>query len=152
MFRRVTRGAATALLIALTMSAALVGSAVAAGPAGLAGPGAATVAATPSPPGDCPTIMPVAGVKIGMAGHGWTVEKGTTPTRFDIKVLGVLKDGINVGMDMIVIRSADETGSHALAKSGIWAGMSGSPVYVNGKLAGAVSYSLSGSTGSPIGG
>ncbi len=71
---------------------------------------------------------------------GLTVESGTTPEEFTGDVIGVLDDGIAVGLDMIMV----ELESPALERAGgIWQGMSGSPVYVDGQLLGAVAYGLS---------
>lgn len=107
--------------------AVLMGAALAAGPA------SAALA-------ECPTIMPVAQVTQGMVGTGYTVDEGTTPEPFTVEVLGVLQDGIGPGRDMIVVEANSEAISRA---GGIWAGMSGSPVYVNDQLIGAVAYGLS---------
>jgi hypothetical protein len=88
-------------------------------------------------------------VTAGLAGTGYTVSSGTTPKPFTARVIGVLKDGIAPGLDMIIV----ETDSPAIrAAGGIWAGMSGSPVYTSdGRLLGAVAYGLSGAP-SRIGG
>lgn len=89
---------------------------------------------------DCPTTVPVSEIQNGMTGYGLTVSQGTTPERFSVKFLGVLQDGIAPGVDLIVV----DASSDAIDKSGVWAGMSGSPVYTDdGRLVGAVSYSLS---------
>src|SRR5689334_20959962 len=88
-----------------------------------------------------PAVYPEDQVQAGLLGTGKTVVSGTTPSTFNVKVLGVLNDGIGPGLDMIVVKLSgtvmDQTG-------GAFEGISGSPVYVNGKLLGAVSYSLSG--------
>lgn len=89
---------------------------------------------------ECPTIMPVDNVTDGMVGTGYTVDEGSTPEAFTVEVLGVLQDGIGPGRDMIVVEARSEAITRA---GGIWAGMSGSPVYVNGQLIGAVAYGLS---------
>jgi hypothetical protein len=105
----------------------------------LAGPASArTAAAKPNP---CPAAVPISDVKAGLTGTGLTVSSGTTPEPFTAKVIGVLKDGIAPGMDLIIVK----TDSPAIqAASGIWAGMSGSPVYTSdGRLLGAVAYGLS---------
>jgi SpoIVB peptidase S55 len=92
-------------------------------------------------PGKCPAILPTSDVEIGMVGKGWTVDKGTTVKSFDVTVLGVLPDAIAPGRDMIIV----ETSSPAIdAAGGIWFGMSGSPVYVGGKLIGALAFGLTG--------
>jgi hypothetical protein len=72
------------------------------------------------------------------------VDSGTTPKPFSATVLGRLTDGIAPGVDMIIA----SLGSPALtAAGGVWAGMSGSPVYAaDGRLIGAVGYSLAPST------
>jgi SpoIVB peptidase S55 len=84
-----------------------------------------------------------------LAGTGYTISSGTTPKPFTARVIGVLKDGIAPGLDMIIV----ETDSPAIRDAGgIWAGMSGSPVYTSdGRLLGAVAYGLSGAP-SRIGG
>ncbi|HET9647875.1 MAG TPA: SpoIVB peptidase S55 domain-containing protein [Microlunatus sp.] len=107
------------------------------------------VGATPL---DCPRPVEPADITPGMVGVGWTVVRGSTPQPFRVEVLGVLTDGIGAGRDMVIIEVSDYAGSHVVdAGGGIWAGMSGSPVYVGGKLLGAVSYGFSASP-SPIGG
>ena len=58
----------------------------------------------------------------------------------------MLPDGIGAGRDLILIKVSDQVGGHVANQgSGIWAGMSGSPVYVDGKLLGAVSYGFTSS-------
>lgn len=74
-----------------------------------------------------------------MHGTGYTVAKGTTPVAFDAEILGVLKDGIGPGRDMIIVEAS---GPEIDAAGGIWAGMSGSPVYIDDKLVGAVAWGL----------
>lgn len=109
---------------------------------GLMVPGAA--AQTP----DCGPIVPNSEISRGMTGEGLTVVQGRTPVSFEVEVLGVLENGIGVGRDMIIVEVnapfIDDAG-------GIWQGMSGSPVYVDGRLLGAVAYGLS-FTASNIGG
>jgi hypothetical protein len=100
-----------------------------------AGPSVAQVAAAP----DCPPAMPVAQVKAGMTGTGFTVTKGMTPETFGVEVLGVLENAIGPGKHLIIV----ETSGEAVDKAGgIWFGMSGSPVYINNQLVGAVSRGL----------
>ena len=84
----------------------------------------------------------------GFEAHGLTVSRGKTIDTFPVTVLGVLKDGIGVGHDMIIVdvhdyAAMDDT-QHGV--HGIWAGMSGSPVYTNEaspRLIGSVSFGLS---------
>jgi hypothetical protein len=101
---------------------------------------------------DCPDPVPMSSVVPGLTGEGRTVVRGSTPESFDVQVLGVLPDGIGAGRDMIMIKVSDRPGGHVVDQgAGIWAGMSGSPVYVDGKLLGAVSYGFT-LAPSPIGG
>src|SRR5204863_9584775 len=74
-------------------------------------------------------------VKAGMKGFGRTVMKGTKLEKFDAEVLGVLKN-TNPGRDLILCRLSGLN----LEKTGVIAGMSGSPVYIDNKLLGAVAY------------
>jgi hypothetical protein len=70
-----------------------------------------------------------------MKGHGLTVMKGTKVERFEAEILGVLKN-TSPGRDMVLARLS----GLGLEKTGVIAGMSGSPVYVDDKLVGAVAY------------
>jgi hypothetical protein len=101
---------------------------------------------------DCPAAIPTSALTDGMTGQGLTVVRGATPQPFAVEILGVLDDGIGAGRDMIIIEVSDLPGQNVIsAGGGIWGGMSGSPVYINGQLLGAVSYGFSASP-SPIGG
>jgi hypothetical protein len=93
---------------------------------------AATLCSSP------PAVFPESGLVPGTIGTGYTTLSGSTPTIFTVEVLGTIPDGFMLGLDAIVVQITgpqsflDETG-------GIFFGMSGSPVYVDGALAGAVS-------------
>jgi hypothetical protein len=87
-----------------------------------------------------PAVFPEEQVQPGLLGTGKTVVSGTTPSSFNVKVLGVLNDGIAPGLDLIVVKLS---GTVMTQTGGAFEGISGSPVYVNGKLLGAVSYTLS---------
>ena len=82
--------------------------------------------------------MPLDEVRPGMVGIGRTVFSGTTLEDFKVHILGVMRNVIGPKRSLILARL--EGGP--LAKTGVIAGMSGSPVYVDGRLIGAVSYSL----------
>lgn len=97
-------------------------------------------AAGQTPPAACPAPVPIEEVTEGMTGTGYTVVRGTEPEPFGAQVLGVLSDALGPGRDMIV---ADLTSPAIESAGGIWAGMSGSPVYVGERLLGAVGYGLS---------
>jgi hypothetical protein len=83
------------------------------------------------------TLMSVDEVRPGMKGIGKTVFKGTTIEDFDVELLGVLKN-FAPKQDMILARLS----GGPLAKTGVIAGMSGSPVYIDGKLLGAVAFAF----------
>jgi hypothetical protein len=74
-------------------------------------------------------------VRPGMKGQGRTVVKGTKIESFDAEVIGVLKN-TSPGRDMVLCRLSGLN----LDKTGVIAGMSGSPVYIDNKLLGAVAY------------
>jgi hypothetical protein len=124
----------------------LVGAGAAAAALVVAGiavvPDVAHAAAGVAAPIACPTPFPTASAVDGVSGTGFTVERGTKPEPFTAKVIGRITDGIAPGIDMIMA----EVSSPALQRAGgVWAGMSGSPVYsADGRLIGAVSYGLSG--------
>lgn len=71
----------------------------------------------------------------GQKGYGLTVLRGTQIERFEIEVLGVLKN-ISPGRDMVLVRCS----GCDLERTGVIAGMSGSPIYVDGRLVGALAY------------
>ncbi len=83
-------------------------------------------------------ILHVADVKPGMVGEAWTVFRGIKPEPFKVRVISVLKNFIPK-QDVILVRAEDPR----VEFSGIAAGMSGSPVYVDGKLMGAIAYAWS---------
>src|SRR5207245_5501679 len=80
-------------------------------------------------------ILPLDQVRPGMVGVGRTVFEGTKIEEFKVTVIGVLE---NVGPKQSMILARLDRGP--LEKTGIIAGMSGSPVYIDGKLVGAVAY------------
>ena len=82
--------------------------------------------------------MPVGEIKVGMVGIGRTVFEGSELQEFKAHILGVLHNVQGPKRDLILARL--EGGP--LAKTGVAAGMSGSPVYIDGRLIGAVSYSI----------
>ncbi len=99
-------------------------------------------------PGAQTAYLPLDQVRPGMVGTGRTVFSGTTLEDFKVHVLGVMRNVIAPKRNLILARL--EGGP--LAKTGVIAGMSGSPVYVDGKLMGAVSYSLGQFSTEPIAG
>ena len=95
-----------------------------------------------------PAFFPVDQVKPGMVGIGRTVFEGDTQEEFRAHIVGVLQNAIGPRRDLIIARL--EGGP--LASTGVIQGMSGSPVYIDGKLLGAVSYSLGAFPREPIAG
>jgi hypothetical protein len=83
-------------------------------------------------------FMPISEITPGMKGTSKTVISGTKIDTFDVEVLGILKGGAATG-DFIFVRGSGEA---LEAAGGIAAGMSGSPVYINGRLIGAITHSL----------
>lgn len=82
-------------------------------------------------------ILPVDQVKPGMTGKGRTVFQGTAIQEFDVEVLGVLPNQ-SAKKSIILARLKGQ----GLENTGVVQGMSGSPVYIDGKLIGAVAYSF----------
>ena len=82
-----------------------------------------------------PGVFPLSQVKKGQRGYGLTVFEGTEPERFEFEVVGVAKNFLPK-MDIILVRSDDPK----IEKSGFAQGMSGSPLYIDGKVACAFSY------------
>jgi hypothetical protein len=95
-----------------------------------------------------PTYFPIDQVKSGMEATGLTVWQGNKVEEFKVHILGVLRNVIGPRRDLILARL--EGGP--LADTGVIAGMSGSPVYIDGRLAGAVSYSLGAFSKEPLAG
>lgn len=93
-------------------------------------------------------LMPVEELRPGMVGVGRTVFDGTHVEEFKAHIIGVLENVIGPHRNLILARL--EGGP--LANTGVIAGMSGSPVYVDGKLIGAVSYALGSFSKEPIAG
>ena len=83
-------------------------------------------------------FLPLSAVKEGMQGTAMTVFRGTEPEEFKVEILGVLPGGVGPKQDLIIGRIS---GGNA-DRTAVFAGMSGSPVYINGKLVGAISYSF----------
>ena len=117
----------------LAVSAAVTAGLCLTGTAGLATP-------SQSATGTCDTAYPVADLTEGQLVDGKTVTAGTTPSDFNGTIIGVLKDGIEPGVDLVMAQLS----STAIDQAGIWEGMSGSPVYAasDDRLIGAVSYGL----------
>ncbi|MEM1416849.1 MAG: hypothetical protein AAGH15_18270 [Myxococcota bacterium] len=84
---------------------------------------------------DGPETLDVDDVRPGMRGYGLSVFRGTEPERFDVEVIDVLHD-FRPGQDIVLARTPHPLLDHA----GSVGGMSGSPIYLEGKLLGAYAY------------
>lgn len=80
-------------------------------------------------------IIPLEEVKPGMKGYGLTVFSGIEPERFGVEVISVVPDFL-LRQSIILIRC-----NHPVTdRAGVIGGMSGSPIYLDGRLAGALAY------------
>ena len=93
-------------------------------------------------------VFPLAEVHRGLHGVAYTVFEGTQPEAMDVEILGVLKNVLGPGQDMILARLKGSKPEY----TGVVAGMSGSPVYIDGKLLGALSYRIGQFSKEPIAG
>ncbi len=82
-----------------------------------------------------PDTFPLSAVKRGQKGYGVTTFQGMTPERFEFEVIGVISNFLPK-LDIILVKSDDQK----VQVSGFWQGMSGSPLYIDGKLVCAFSY------------
>jgi hypothetical protein len=94
------------------------------------------------------TIMPLDQIHEGMRGTAYTVFQGTKPEPMEVEVLGVLHNVNGPRGDIILIRLHGTKAEY----TGVVAGMSGSPVYFDGKLAGALAFRIGEFSKEPIAG
>jgi hypothetical protein len=93
-------------------------------------------------------IYPLSDVHRGLHGVAYTVFEGTQPEAMDVEILGVLKNVLGPDQDMILARLHGSKPEY----TGVVAGMSGSPVYIDGKLLGALAYRIGQFSKEPIAG
>jgi len=93
-------------------------------------------------------IMPEDQVKAGMHGVAYTVFEGVTPEPMEVEILGVLRNMAGPKSDVILARLHGKKVEYF----GVVAGMSGSPVYIDGKLIGAIAYRIGEFSKEPIAG
>lgn len=109
------------------------------------GAGPATSASSWGLTDECPSILPLSQVATGMKGTALSVTRGRSLSTLNVEVLGILKDGVGPGRDIIIV---DLSGPVVTATGGLWAGASGSPVFLRtggrDQLAGAIAYGLAG--------
>ena len=106
------------------------------------------LAATCLPAADLPPIIPLDQIKPGMAGVAYTIFAGDQIEKFDLEVIGILPNLLGPKQSIILIQLKGPKVEH----TGVVAGMSGSPVYIDGKLAGALSLKFGIFTKEPIAG
>ncbi|MFC5861622.1 SpoIVB peptidase S55 domain-containing protein [Acidicapsa dinghuensis] len=100
------------------------------------------------PPPSSVGFFPLSQIHRGQMGTAWTVFEGTKPEPMQVEILGVLHGARGPKQDLILARLRGEKPEF----TGVVAGMSGSPVYIDGKLAGALSYRIGQFTKEPIAG
>ena len=92
--------------------------------------------------------MPEDQVKPGMHGVAYTVFEGVTPVSMDVEILGLLRNMAGPQSDVILARLHGKEVEY----TGVVAGMSGSPVYIDGKLVGAIAFRIGEFSKEPIAG
>ena len=102
----------------------------------------------PAPATIPPAIMPLDQIHEGMKGTALTVFQGVKPESMDVEVLGVMHNVNGPKGDIILVRLHGTKPEY----TGVVAGMSGSPVYFDGKLAGALAFRIGEFSKEPIAG
>ena len=97
---------------------------------------------------DEPATFPLSDVKPGLKGVVYTIFEGDQVEKVDLEVIGVLHNAVGPKLDIILVRLLGDK----VHQTGVVAGMSGSPVYFDGRLAGALSLKLGNFTKEAIGG
>jgi hypothetical protein len=101
-----------------------------------------------APTAQNPQIITVSQIHAGMRGVAYTVFEGVKPESMDVEVLGVLHNVNGPKGDIILVRLHGTKVDY----TGVVAGMSGSPVYLDGKLAGALAFRIGEFSKEPIAG
>lgn len=110
-------------------------------------PSAATAEPAQAAPAH-PAFFPLNQVRPGLTGTAWTVFQGFKPEPMQVEILGVLRGARGPGQDLILAQLHGDKPEY----TGVVEGMSGSPVYIDGKLVGALSYRIGQFTKEPIAG
>ena len=105
----------------------------------------ASPAVTPPP---STSFFPLSEVHRGLRGIAYTVFEGTRPEAMEVEILGLLHNALGPHQDMILARLHGAKPDY----TGVVAGMSGSPVYIDGKLLGALAYRIGEFSKEPIAG
>src|SRR5579883_890017 len=85
-----------------------------------------------------PEIFKLADIKPGLKGYAWTVLSGKDPEPIPVEILGLLKNQWGPKQDIILAKMGGKA-----TRTNVAGGMSGSPVYIDGKLVGAVALRFS---------
>jgi hypothetical protein len=109
---------------------------------------AQTASLPPTPPPSSAGFYPIDQVHRGQHGVAYTVFEGVLPEPMGVLILGLLHNALGPGQDMILARLEGTKPEY----TGVVAGMSGSPVYIDGKLLGAISYRIGAFSKEPIAG
>ena len=93
-------------------------------------------------------VYPLSQIHAGQHATTYSVFEGSTPEATDVEILGVLHNAIGPGKDMVLVRLVGARAEY----DGVVSGMSGSPVYIDGKLVGAIGFRIGQFTKQPIAG
>ncbi|MFP5227781.1 MAG: SpoIVB peptidase S55 [Acidobacteriota bacterium] len=115
-------------------------------PAGAALAQASSPAVLPPHPPEVTKFFPLSEIHKGLQGVAYTVFEGTKPEPMGVEILGVLHNALGPRQDMILGRLEGTKPQY----TGVVAGMSGSPVYIDGRLVGALSYRIGQFSKEPI--
>jgi hypothetical protein len=91
-----------------------------------------------SPSASDPRFFPLEQIRPGMRGVAWTVFEGAEPEKIDVEILGVLPGFMGPRQSAIIARFSGPK----IERTNVFGGMSGSPVYIDGKLVGAISFNF----------
>src|SRR5271157_3960580 len=136
------------VLLCLSFSVWVVAQSMQSSPASASAPPARVSPATVSPATVSQAIIPLSQIHEGMKGTALTVFQGVKPESMDVEVLGVLRNVNGPKGDIILVRLHGTKVEY----TGVVAGMSGSPVYLDGKLAGALAFRIGQFSKEPIAG
>ncbi len=92
--------------------------------------------------------MPLSEIKTGMKGTAYTVFEGVKPEPMEVEILGVMQNSNGPKGNIVLARLGGDKAKY----TGVVAGMSGSPVYIDGKLVGAIAYRIGEFSKEPIAG
>src|SRR5580658_3833194 len=104
--------------------------------------------ALPANPPTTTKFFPLSEIHKGLQGVAYTVFEGTKPEPMGVEILGVLHNALGPRQDMILARLEGTKPEY----TGVVAGMSGSPVYIDGRLVGALAYRIGEFSKEPIAG